>query len=263
MRVLAMKIARFAILGISLAAGVLVARMVMSNNPEPPSAPVVVTETVEKDDVLTVSKDIALGEQLSAADLSWTSWPKDLAPSTAVLRSQRPDAITEIAGRIAKAPVYQGEPVREERLISSDRGFMSTILPKGKRAIAVSVEALTAAGGFILPGDKVDVILTRQSSGRSGNTFTSETILQNVRVLAIDTTTAGERDEKALPPGQTATLELEPAQAEVVAQASQLGTIALVLRSAQDSADDADPGLVGGGVNFVKFGVASQARTQR
>lgn len=258
-----MKIARFAILGISLAAGVLVARMVMSNTPEPPSAPVVVTETVEKDEVLTVAKDIALGEQLSAADLSWASWPKDLAPATAVLRSQRPDAITEIAGRIAKAPVYQGEPVREERLISSDRGFMSTILPKGKRAIAVSVEALTAAGGFILPGDKVDVILTRQSSGRSGNSFTSETILQNVRVLAIDTTTAGERDEKALPPGQTATLELEPAEAEVVAQASQLGTIALVLRSAQDSADDADPGLVGGGVNFVKFGVASQARTQR
>lgn len=263
LRVLAMKIARFAILGISLAAGVLVARMVMTNNPEPPAAPVIVTETVEKDDVLTAAKDIGLGEQLSAGDLAWTSWPRDLAPSSALLRSQRPDAIDELAGRIAKAPVYQGEPVREERLIASDRGFMSTILPKGKRAIAVSVEALTAAGGFILPGDKVDVILTRQSASRSGNSFTSETILNNVRVLAIDTTTAGERDDKALPPGQTATLELDPAQAEVVAQASQLGTIALVLRSAQDSADDADPGIVGGGVNFVKFGVASQVQTQR
>ena len=245
LRVLAMKIARFAILGISLAAGVLVARMVMTNNPEPPAAPVMVTETVEKDDVLTAAKDIGLGEQLSARDLAWTSWPRDLAPSTALLRSQRPDAIDELSGRIAKAPVYQGEPVREERLIASDRGFMSTILPKGKRAIAVSVEAQTAAGGFILPGDKVDVILTRQSASRSGNSFTSETILQNVRVLAIDTTTAGERDDKALPPGQTATLELEPAQAEVVAQASQLGTIALVLRSAQDRSEERRVGKEG------------------
>lgn len=258
-----MKIARFAILGVSLGAGLLVARMMMSPAPEPVAEPEMVTETVEKDEVLTASQDIGLGQVVNPDDLSWTSWPRELAPATAILRSQRPDAMAEMAGRIAKAPLYQGEPLREERLINSDRGFMSTILPKGKRAIAVSVEALTAAGGFILPGDKVDVILTRQTAARSGNTFTSETILQNVRVLAIDTTTAGEQDEKALPPGQTATLELEPTQAEVVAQASQLGTIALVLRSAQDSADDAEPAVIGGGVNFVKFGVASQMQTQR
>jgi len=258
-----MKLARLAILGVSLAAGLLVARMAMAPAPEPTSAPVVVQETAEKEEVLVASVDIPLGAQVSDGDLQWTEWPRDLAPTNAIMRSMRPDAIGEIAGRIARAPVYAGEPLREERLISSDRGFMSSILPKGKRAIAVSVEALTAAGGFILPGDKVDVILTSQGVQRGGNSFTSETILQNVRVLAIDTTTAGEQDEKALPPGQTATLELTPGQAEVVAQASQLGTISLVLRSVQDSADDAAPDVIGGGVNFVKFGVTGQMQTQR
>ena len=138
---------------------------------------------------------------------------------------------------------------------------MAAILPKGRRAIAVPVEAVTTAGGVILPGDKVDLILTRARNGRSGDGFTSETILANIRVLAIDTTTAGEQDEKALPPGRTATLELSPEQAEVVAQAQQVGTIALALRSAADSADDADDGFVGGGVNFVKYGLTSQAST--
>jgi pilus assembly protein CpaB len=249
-----MKIARLAILGVSLAAGLLVARMVLSTGPEPVAEPVVAEQEVEKDEVLVADRDIALGTAVHDGDMRWAEWPRDLAPANAILRSMRPDAIGEIAGRIAKAPVYAGEPLREERLINSDRGFMSSILPKGKRAIAVSVEALTAAGGLIL---------TRQSGSRGSNSFMSETILQNVRVLAIDTTTAGEQDEKALPPGQTATLELLPAQAEVVAQASQLGTISLVLRSVEDSADDAETDDIGGGVNFVKFGVSGQMQTQR
>lgn len=258
-----MKIARLAILGVSLAAGLLVARTVLTTGPEPRGGAVVAEQEVDRDEVLVADRDIALGTAVQDGDMRWAEWPSDLAPANAILRSMRPDAIEEIAGRIAKAPVYAGEPLREERLISSDRGFMSSILPKGKRAIAVSVEALTAAGGFILPGDKVDVILTRQSGNRGSNSFMSETILQNVRVLAIDTTTAGEQDEKALPPGQTATLELAPSQAEVVAQASQLGTISLVLRSVEDSADDAETEDVGGGVNFVKFGVSGQMQTQR
>ncbi|MHC5654787.1 Flp pilus assembly protein CpaB [Stappia sp.] len=258
-----MKIARLAILGISLAAGLLVARMVMNTGPEPVAEPVAVVSETPKDEVLVADRDIALGSSVSSGDLRWTEWPKELAPQSAILRSERPGALDELVGRIAKAPVYEGEPLREERLINSDRGFMSSILPKGKRAIAVSVEALTAAGGFILPGDKVDVILTRQSGNRGSNSFLSETILQNVRVLAIDTTTAGEQNEKSLPPGQTATLELLPSQAEVVAQASQLGTISLVLRSAEDSADNAETEEVGGGVNFVKFGVSGQMQTQK
>lgn len=138
---------------------------------------------------------------------------------------------------------------------------MAALLPKGKRAIAVSVEAETTAGGFILPGDKVDVLLTKTQRGT--NSATTQTILENVRVLAIDTVTAGEKEQKTLSPKRTATLELMPAETEVIAEAQQVGTISLALRSAQDSADDEAPTVRRrGGVNFVKYGVTTQAATQ-
>ncbi|MXN66422.1 Flp pilus assembly protein CpaB [Stappia sp. GBMRC 2046] len=256
-----MKIARFAILGVALGAGLLAARLVISNSSAPPEAVVAEAPVTGVEQVLVASRDVKLGSQLAASDLTWAEWPKGSTPAGSILRSQQPDAAVSLSGRIARAPLYSGEPLREERLISTDRGFMAAILPKGRRAIAVPVEAVTTAGGFILPGDKVDLILTRARNGRSGDGFTSETILANVRVLAIDTTTAGEQDEKALPPGRTATLELSPEQTEVVAQAQQVGTISLSLRSAADSADDADDNFVGGGVNFVKYGLTSQAST--
>ncbi|MCX2724141.1 Flp pilus assembly protein CpaB [Roseibium salinum] len=162
----------------------------------------------------------------------------------------------EYSGQIARAPIFAGEPIRPERLINTDKGFMSAILPKGKRAIAVSVEAETTAGGFILPGDKVDLILTRKSDRGA----TSETFLENVRVLAIDTTTAGEQDQKNLSPKRTATLELTLSESEVVAQSQQVGTISLALRSALDSEDDADEdNSRRRGVSYVKYGVTSQA----
>ncbi|NRG16135.1 Flp pilus assembly protein CpaB [Rhizobiales bacterium] len=256
-----MKIARIAILGVALGAGLLAARLVISNSSAPPQEVIVEAPATGVEQVLVASRDIKLGSQLAASDLTWADWPKNATPSGAILRSRQPDAAASLSGRIARAPLYSGEPLREERLIATDRGFMAAILPKGQRAIAVPVEAVTTAGGFILPGDKVDLILTRAQNGRSGDGFLSETILANVRVLAIDTTTAGEQDEKALPPGRTATLELSPEQAEVVTRAQQIGTISLALRSAADSADDADDGFVGGGVNFVKYGLTSQAST--
>lgn len=256
-----MKIARIAILGVALGAGLLAARLVISNSSAPPQEVVVEAPVTGVEQVLVASRDVKLGSQLAASDLTWADWPRNATPAGAILRSRQPDAAASLSGRIARAPLYSGEPLREERLIATDRGFMAAILPKGQRAIAVPVEAVTTAGGFILPGDKVDLILTRAQNGRGGDGFLSETILANVRVLAIDTTTAGEQDEKALPPGRTATLELSPEQAEVVTRAQQIGTISLALRSAADSADDADDGFVGGGVNFVKYGLTSQSST--
>lgn len=255
-----MKYARLLVLGVALGAGLLAARMVMSNR-TPDSVPVAEkpaqSDTVK---VLAAAHDINLGDKLSPDDLAWTDWPRAALPSDAMTKTDQPDAAEIFIGQIAKAPIYEGEPIRKQRLINTDKGFMASILPKGKRAIAVGVEAETMAGGFILPGDKIDVILVRENEGRS---VTSETILENVRVLAIDTTTAGEQDEKSLDPKRTATLELNIEQAEIVAQAQQLGTISLALRSAQDSADDeSEPIRRRGGVSFVKYGVSSQANTQ-
>ncbi|MCV0425593.1 MAG: Flp pilus assembly protein CpaB [Roseibium sp.] len=252
-----MKFARIFVLAIAVAAGLLAFRMVMmsgGNDKEPETVQVPVD--TKKAQILVASKDISLGGKLSKDDFSWADWPEDAIPGGSVTKKKNPDAGELYVGRIARAPIFQGEPIRPERLINTDKGFMAAILPKGKRAIAVSVEDKTTAGGFILPGDKVDLILTRKS--KSG--AISETILENIRVLAIDSTTAGEQEKKNLSPKRTATLELTLAESEIVAQSQQIGTISLALRSAQDSADDADADQSRRrGVSYVKYGVTSQA----
>lgn len=260
----AMKLARVAVLGVALGAGLIAARMVTNLVNQPPQAVEVVRSepTVSTEAVLVASKDIMLGARLQDGDLSWQGWPKGNINDGFITRSARPEALAELGGRIARAPMFSGEPVREQRLIQTDRGFMAAILPKGKRAVAVSVEALTTAGGFILPDDRVDVILTR--SARRGGNVPSETILENVRVLAIDTTTVGEQDKKSLPPSRTATVELSPPQAEIIMQAQQAGTLSLALRSAEDSLPGDDESTTSqGGLRFVKFGVVSQTTTRR
>ncbi|SHL36865.1 Flp pilus assembly protein CpaB [Roseibium suaedae] len=259
-----MKHARLLVLGVALGAGLLAARMVMTKStPEPLPMPAPEVAAPETEDVLVASKDILLGSKLNAADLAWNTWPKDSMPKGVISKVVEPEAMDTYVGQIAKSPIYEGEPIRPQRLVNTDRGFMAAILPKGKRAIAVRVEAETTAGGFILPGDKVDLILTKGRENQQ-SAPSSETILENVRVLAIDTTTAGEQDEKNLDPKRTATLELTPTEAEVVAQAQQAGTISLALRSAQDSSDDAESEVMRerGGVNFVKYGISSQAATK-
>jgi pilus assembly protein CpaB len=114
---------------------------------------------------------------------------------------------------------------------------MSSILPSGKRAIATQIAADTSAGGFILPNDYVDVIMTRRSQTGSGpEGFITETILKNIRVLAIDQAIQEDEDGRKVKVGQTATLELSPQQAEIITVAQQMADrLTLALRSTADA----------------------------
>jgi pilus assembly protein CpaB len=116
-----------------------------------------------------------------------------------------------------------------------ESGFLSAILPSGKRAAAVRVTAQSTAGGFILPNDRVDVVHT----GASGDNTVSQTILRNIRVLAIDQTVE-ERDGERVVVGKTATLELDPAQVEIITAAETSGTVSLALRSMADVGEEDD-----------------------
>lgn len=228
-------LARIFVLLVSLGAGYQAFQFVRNSEEvaiaPPPPAPVVHAQ------VLVAAKDIPQGGKITDRDFAWVEWPKNAVPNGALTKQTHNIENPEVLGSIAKSAIYSGEPIRGERLIRTDKGYMATILPKGKRAIAVKVEQETSAGGFILPGDKVDLILTQRVDGVG---VTSETILENIRVLAIDSTTAGEQDTKNLSPKRTATLELTLFQSEVVVQAQQVGSIALALRSAEDSAEDAE-----------------------
>ncbi len=267
--------AQIIVLLIALGAGGAAAYMAASGLGGGPKevAPEPVAE-VDMDEVLVAGRDIPLGFGIAAADLSWQPWPKEATVANFILRSNRPEAISEVAGAIARSPFLNGEPIKEGKLVRSDRGFMSAILPKGMRAISTEISPETGAGGFILPNDSVDVILTRRRSTKgaaqgSEQAFVTETVLINVRVLAIDQTIEEQDGEKVVV-GKTATLELTPAQAEVLALADQLGELSLSLRSLKDAGASAggpqtdEHFLKTGGqqrssVTIVKYGIAGPA----
>ncbi|HET9904642.1 MAG TPA: Flp pilus assembly protein CpaB [Xanthobacteraceae bacterium] len=261
-----MRPARIIVLLIAVVAGGLAALLASrSNNPSAPApAPVAKIDTVE---VLVAAKDISLGQVVGPQDVKWQEWPKSAASAVFVRRDAKANAIQDLAGAIARTPFVAGEPIREAKLIKANgSGFMAAILPPGMRAISTEISPETGAGGFILPNDHVDVILTRRPTDTArtgrGNLATSETILTNVRVLAIDQTVE-EKDGQRVVVGKTATLELSPRQAETLALARQLGTLSLALRSIADiegaaaQANDLGPEAPDREINMVRFGVTT------
>jgi pilus assembly protein CpaB len=153
------------------------------------------------------------------------------------------------------------EPIRREKLIKTDgTGFLSAVLPAGKRAIAISTDSRGAntAGGFILPNDHVDVIRTYrdEGTGSRSESYSSETILRNVRVLAIGQNVQERNGEKVVI-GETATLEVDPGQVETVAQAQKTGSLSLALRSLKDVGEVARP-AEDGAMTLVRYGVTSR-----
>ncbi|MDR4306268.1 Flp pilus assembly protein CpaB [Chelatococcus sambhunathii] len=264
-----MKAARLAVLGIALAAGAGAAYFAGGSGEQPEQSPAPVSEkplpTVE---VLVAAHDIALGGSVRAEDLRWQAWPMEAASAAYLQKSASPDAIEKTAGSIARSPFVAGEPIRPEKLIKSGNGsgYMAAILPAGMRAISIEISPETGAGGFILPNDRVDVLLTRRQSGRSGRDESyTQTLSENIRVLAIDQMVE-DKDGQKVVVGKTATLELTPQQAEMISLSRQQGVISLALRALVDSgptavdpnAAPADPRRGNNTVTIVRFGVASQ-----
>jgi pilus assembly protein CpaB len=232
-----MKTARIIVLGIALSAGGVAAWLAAGSDSKPPPAePVAQLPTV---DVLVAKADIGLGQIVKPDDVAWQTWPAATASNSFIKRPDRPDAQTQIAGSIARDPVIAGEPIREQKLVKANgSGFMAAILPSGARAVSTEVSPETGAGGFILPNDRVDVLLTRREKHPENpavpEIVVSEVVLSNVRVLAIDQAPK-EKDGQTNLVGKTATLELRPAQAETLARARQTGILTLALRSIIDS----------------------------
>ncbi|MBN8936060.1 MAG: Flp pilus assembly protein CpaB [Rhizobiales bacterium] len=233
-----MKAARVLVLTVALAAGGAAAFLVSNNQSKPPPAPAPVVQ-LPTVDVLIAKANIGLGTTVAAKDLGWQAWPAATTGDAYITKKNKPNAITELTGAITRAPFTSGEPIRESKLIKANgsSGFMAAILPSGMRAVSTEISPETGAGGFILPNDRVDVILSRRprdNDSRSLTASTSETILTNVRVLAIDQTVE-EKNGQRVVVGKTATVELSPRQVEILAQSRQLGTLSLALRSLLDA----------------------------
>ena len=262
-----MKIARLVVLGIAVVAGGAAALLAGRSEGPPPAAPPPVA-AINTVDVLVAKKDINIGQTIQGPDMGWIAWPTESASPLFVRRTERADAIEQLAGAIARVPIASGEPLRESKLIrAKGSGYMAAILPAGMRAVSTEISPETGAGGFILPNDHVDVILTRRerdadkAAGGSGESHSSETILGNIRVLAIDQNVEEKNGQKVVV-GKTATLELTQPQAETLALSQQLGTLSLALRSITDAAKDDPqtddkPNSKRSGVNVIRFGVGT------
>ncbi len=201
-------------------------------------------DTGDKAQVLVAAKDLPLGSNLAVGDLKWQSWPGK--PFTgAIIRDKEQKPEEALTGRLTTR-VAQGQPVLATYTFKEGRGnIVAATLEKGKRAVAIPVKANTMAGGFISPGDYVDVILTYRLSNNGGETpetkmlvsqHASETILKNVKVLAVDQEAT--RDEDAAKIAKTVTLEVDTEGAEKVALAAEMGDMILSLRGLGDDTND-------------------------
>ena len=263
-----MNIARIVVLTIALLAGGVAAYLASGSDSRPPAAPVAQLQTV---DVLVAKSDIGLGQTVTANDMQWQSWPAASASNTFIRRSERPDATTQIAGSIARSPFIAGEPIREAKLVKADgAGFMAAILPTGMRAVSTEISPETGAGGFILPNDRVDVILSRREKNpdraSTNDIVVSEIILINIRVLAIDQAPK-EIDGQSSVVGKTVTLELKAEQTATLAAARQAGTLSLALRSIADlnqvDIGSDDRARHRGSINVVRYGVGTPTPIQK
>ncbi len=220
--------------------------------------------------VLVAKHDLGVGTRLGSDDLAWQDWPADAvnpafitdgqgarAPvaggTAAVIADQAKQTakaaadvvaggagpMQQLYGAIVRQPILANEPITNTKLVrGGEGGFMAVVLHPGMRAVAVQVNTTTAAGGFILPGDRVDVLQSRpadaaSNGGRPG--FVANTLLRNIRVLAIDQNSKPPKNGVQSDVGSTATLEVAAADAEVVARAKAQGEVMLALRSYSDA----------------------------
>jgi pilus assembly protein CpaB len=261
--------AQVAVLAVALAAGGGAFVMMNSSGPQP-QIPLVAAPALTTDGVLVATRDLTYGTAIVETDMAWLEWPKGATPKGALLKSQNPTAKDDIKASYVRVPIANGEPIRRERLVKGPTaGLMSTLLPSGKRAVAIEVSVNTTAGGFILPNDRVDVIRTYRdqeaTKERGLDVVGSEVILTNVRVLAMGETIETKNGESVLK-GVTATLELDPRQSELVVLAQRTGQLALALRPLVDANPKDEAAVVSppdyndGAMTVVRFGVPTSLR---
>lgn len=260
LRVMIVLVAAVAAIGLAV-----VMQKAMGGKPAPAPVAEAAPSSKPMTQVLVAKRDLAIGDRLAAGDVDWQPWPSDTVNAAFITNGAAAPVPTRTTAKAAKAvgdaadhmmggvtpekavegaivrdPILAGEPITPRKIVrGGEGGYLSVVLGPGKRAMAVPVTSETAVGGFILPGDRVDVIQTREAQsvgegdGASVKQIVAETIIQNVRVVALDQSTAAEKDAKTIV-ASTATLEVGPIEAEALARAKAGGPLTLTLRAYTD-----------------------------
>lgn len=268
-----MKPARIAVICVAAVSAIglaLVVRAMGSSSNEPASpAAAAPVEQRAMTRILVAAKDIQPGKRLTDADMAWKDWPADEIDPSFIIDASAPsvpkdatpekkvegavETVARVAneaagkglksdylGSVVRETILAGEPIIGRKIVrAGDSGYLAAYLEPGMRAMAIGVTVETAAGGFILPGDRVDVVLSRENEtggeNAAGPKFSVTTVMRNLKVLAIDQQTRAGDDAQAVV-GATATLEVGPQDAEALALSKAEGDLSLVLRSYADNA---------------------------
>jgi len=210
---------------------------------------VVQIQKVEYVPVLAIDADVSTGQRITEELLTRIQWPEEALTANLINLKEEPDAKAEFANSLARQPLVQGEPITRSKVImAGESGILAAQLAPGMRAVTTRISVDTAAGGFIQPGDRVDIILrvnyplrrdnnaqSQQSRIEPSNIFIANTVFENVKVLAIDQTFTTGPESGAAIPGSTATFELSQEDAELLQEAEGAGDIYLTLRGVTGS----------------------------
>ncbi|MBR9651689.1 Flp pilus assembly protein CpaB [Thalassovita aquimarina] len=188
-------------------------------------------------EILVAAGEVTEGTETKTENLTWAKWPETALSESYLVRTGTKGELKQYAGMIMRHTYGPGQPIRKESLSDSREGYLSALLTSGMRAVAIEVSAAQTAGGFILPNNRVDILLTTECNFGIAckHAMKTETILQNVRVLAIDQSGSQPNADSTVIIGKTATLELTPEDAETIVAAEASGSISLLLRSVDDN----------------------------
>ncbi len=200
--------------------------------------------------VLVAQRALPVGTIITADSISFTAWPKEMVQDAYFLDGEAD--MQKLLGTVVRYPITAGQPVTQGALVSpGDRGFLAAALGPGMRAVTIPVSQKTGVGGFVFPGDHVDLVLTQTVKTSEDQPLkASETILRNLRVLATDQSTETEivDGKTVVKSSKTVTLEVTPRIGEKIAVAQTIGTISLSLRSLADNQSELEQALASGAV---------------
>jgi pilus assembly protein CpaB len=262
------------IIGFSIALGAAVLAYYVASSFMQPPAQVTIEKQVDSTQVLAARTNIPIGQSVNEGNFHWISWPsKAVSPDYITKASGGVEKAHKLIGSIARQAMLAGEPITAQKLVKPGQGgVLAAILPKGMRAVSTKIRAETAAGNLILPNDHVDVILIRRIKRQRGTgngndeETVADTLFRNVRVIAIGQQIETKDGKKSVEhTATTATLEVTPRQAEMLALANSLGEVTLSLRSISDlnaksesASDLGDNKDRNNFVGVVRYGISSR-----
>lgn len=239
--------ARFAILlllNILLVVGVVVFLGMGKSPPAPEPGTAAAPPIDDSVDVLIAANPLPPGTLIQPADVAWQKWPKDNLTDTFTSKArdmpveQATALLNSVAGSVVRLGIGKGQPIVTGAIIKpGEKGFLAAILAPGMRAISINISASGGGAGLILPGDRVDVLLSQGLKIEDKDRRVTETFIPDLRLIALDQKVSG--DPNAPVVGRTATLEVTPHQAEMLILGEDMGKLSLSLRSVQKADTDA------------------------